>query len=291
VGLALALEHLRRTNTSVSVLDAYYAYTGIFLNKTVKARTNTLEASWKGEWARFDGANGSVVYTNQVRSLYIPVGATKLVLDMQYVAMSLDERSAGTLGLRVDTNGDGKPDYTGSTSPTVTGTRHEELDISNDGAYMGVDVAGNGFALKYHPSILPGSANIQYWEVLIPYAITVTLVFTAPANGTNATLEAMDYTPRVVPWQFGEPTADYKNGTTLSMFKPFYNPENVTLRKRTPKPPALQPGFQWWLILVVLAVVGLGLGWREMKKRGLDKKLFERGNFRLPGRKKRESPE
>jgi hypothetical protein len=265
------------------VLDAWRAYSGIFLNKTISAKTDTLTATWHGEWARFDGANGSVTYTSQVRNLYIPVGATKLVLEMQYIAVNLDDRSMGTLGLRVDTNGDGSPDYTGSTAPTVTGTRKEELDVSDDGIYMGVDVTGQGFALRHRPTILPGSASVQYWEVSIEYAVTATLIF---GGATNGTMDNLDYNPRVVPWQFGKPSAEYKNGTCLTMLKPFYDKGNVSLVRPHGGPVGPQPGFQWWVLIVVAIVVAMGLGWRELKKRGLDKRLLDPKNFRLPKKDK-----
>jgi len=271
VGLALALEDLRQGNPKITVLDAYRAYTGMFINKTVSKATNTLKAQWHGEWARLDGNNGSVIYTNQVRNLYIPPGASKLVLEMQYVAVNLQERYVGTLGLRVDTNGDGAPDFTGGTAPTVSGTRREEITIGETDLYMGVDVAGQGFGLKYRPTVRPGSASVQYWEITIEYAITATLVFDAMPN---ATLGHVDYTPRVAQWQFGTPTSDFRGGN-ISLEKPFYDIGAVSLKKPYRPPPGERPGLQWWLALVLAFVIGTGLGYRELQKRGLDKKYLD----------------
>jgi serine protease AprX len=271
VGLALALEDLRQADPDITVMDAYRAYTGMFINRTVSKATNTLKAQWHGEWARFDGNNGSVIYTSQVRNLYIPPGAGKLVLEMQYVAVNLQERYVGTLGIRVDTNGDGAPDFTGSMTPTVSGTRREEIPIGETGIYMGVDVAGQGFGLKYRPTILPGSSGVQYWEITIEYAVTATLIFnTMP----NATLNHTDYTPRVAQWQFGSPTSDFRGGN-LSLEKPFYDIGAVTLKKPYRPPAGEKPGPQWWLALVLAFVIGAGLGWRELQKRGLDKKYLD----------------
>jgi len=271
VGLALALEDLRSKDPAVTVLDAYRAYTGMFVNRTVTKATNTLKAKWEGEWARFDGQNGSVIYTSQVRNLYIPQGASSLVLEMQYVAVNLDERYLGTLGLRVDTNGDGAPDFTGSMTPTVSGTRREEIAVSETGIYMGVDVQGQGFGLRYRPTIRPGSASVQYWELQIEYAITATLVFNAMPN---ATLDHTDYSPRVAQWQFGDPTSDFRGGN-LSLEKPYYDMSAVSLKGPPGKPPIERPGPQWWLIAVIAIVFGVGLGWRELQKRGLDKKYLD----------------
>jgi len=271
VGLALALEDLRRADPSVTVLDAFGAFTGMFVDRTVRRPTDTLKAQWRGEWARFDGRNGSVAYTSQVRGLYIPPGASKLVLEMQYVAVSLDERYAGALGLRVDTDGDGTPDFTGSLTPTATGTRREELTISATDIYMGVDVQGQGFGLKFRPSPLPGSAGTQYWELMMEYAITATLSFGAAGN---VTLNHTDYNPRVVPWQFGSPSPDFR-GDGISMDKPFYDLKEVVLERPRPPGAGERPGPQWWLAGVLAVVVGAGLGWRELQKRGLDKKYLD----------------
>ena len=271
VGLALALRDLRSSNPDVTVLDAYRAYTGMFVNRTVSKATDTLKAEWHGEWARFDGQNGSTIYTSQVRTLYIPPGVAKLVLEMQYVAVNLDYRYIGTLGLRVDQNGDGAPDYTGSMTPTVTGTRREELSISQTDIYIGVDVQGQGFGLRWRPTPRPGSASVQYWELMIEYAITATLIFNSLPNGT---LNHTDYMPRVAQWQFGDPSTDYKGGS-LSLEKPFYNMSAVSLKKPPVKPQGERPGPQWWLDLVVIIVFGVGLGWRELQTRGLDKKYLD----------------
>ncbi len=271
VGLALALEDLRRTDPGITVLDAYRAFSGMFVNRTVSKATNTLTARWNGEWARLDGANGSVIYTSQARDLYIPQGAGSLVLEMQYIAVNLDERYVGTLGLRADTNGDGAPDFTGSMTPTVSGTRREEIAISETGIYIGVDVQGQGFGLRYRPSWPPGSSDVQYWELMIEYAITATLVFDAMPD---AVLNHTDYSPRVAQWQFGSPTSDFRGGN-LSLEKPFYDMKAVSLKRPGGRPPAGRPGPQWWLAAVLAIVLGVGLGWRKLQKRGLDKKYLD----------------
>ncbi|MEM2870719.1 MAG: S8 family serine peptidase [Thermoplasmata archaeon] len=265
VGLALALEQLRRQEPGATVLDAYHAFTGMFVNRTVWRPTDTLQASWRGEWARFDGSNGSVTYTSQVRSLFIPQGASSLVLEMQYVAVNLKERYAGTLGIRVDTDGDGSPDYTGSTAPTVTGTRREEIQIQGGDFYIGVDVVGQGFALRYRPRFPPGSSENQYWEVMVEYSITATLVFAPPVN---LTLDHRDYNPRVVQWDFGPPSAGHGGGE-IYIERPYYDLALVAPPKPPARPPAPTPGFPLWLAGLVLALLGAGLGYRELRRRGL----------------------
>ncbi|MEM4728430.1 MAG: S8 family serine peptidase [Thermoplasmata archaeon] len=265
VGLALALEQLRRQDPEATVLDAYHAFTGMFVNRTVWRPTDTLQASWRGEWARFDGSNGSVTYTSQVRSLFIPQGASSLVLEMQYVAVNLKERYAGTLGIRVDTDGDGSPDYTGSTAPTVTGTRREEIQIRGGEFYIGVDVVGQGFGLRYRPRFPPGSSENQYWEVMVEYSITATLVFSSPVN---LTLDHRDYNPRVVQWDFGPPSGGYAGGE-IYIERPYYDLGRVALPKPLEKPAAPQPGFPLWLAGLLLALLAGGLGYRELRRRGL----------------------
>jgi hypothetical protein len=49
----------------------------------------------------------------------------------------------------------------------------------------------------------------------------------------------------------------------------------VSLKKPPVKPQGERPGPQWWLALVVIIVFGVGLGWRELQKRGLDKKYLD----------------
>lgn len=273
VALALTLERLRAADPNITVLQAWSAYNGVMTCRTVSSPTDTLKASWKGVWARFDGSNGSIVFTNQMRDLYIPAGASRLVLEMQYVAVNLDERYLGTLGLRVDTNGDGRPEFTGSSTPTVTGTRREQIPVQASGGYMGVDVFGQGFGLNFKPSILPGTANRQYWEIQIHYAVTAVLVFDTPPNA-NATIDHLDYMPRVVPWAFGTPTADYHGGN-LSMVKHFYDMGKAVLPRPHGPPAPERPPLQWWLLGVLAIVFAAGLGWRELKRRGLDRKYLD----------------
>ncbi|MGQ9583422.1 MAG: S8 family serine peptidase [Thermoplasmatota archaeon] len=269
VGLALALEKLRREDPAATVLDAYRAFTGALVDRELSRPTDTLQASWRGEWARFDGANGSVTYTNQVRSLFIPQGAERLVVEMQYTAVDMKERYAGTLGVRLDTDGDGSPDYTGSTAPTVTGTRREEIQLQGGDFYIGVDVVGRGFALKLRPDPLPGSSSSQYWEVMIEYSMTATLFFASPVN---LTLEHPDYNPRVVPWEPGPPSERYGGGE-IYLVKPCYDLSAVSLSGPPSRPPAPPPGPQLWLLGLLALVVIAALAY---KRRGTIRRLLAR---------------
>ncbi|MCK4717218.1 MAG: hypothetical protein KAT70_01005, partial [Thermoplasmata archaeon] len=245
IAISLALEELRKEASNATVWDAYRGYSNMSTNKTLyrEERTDALETSWHGEWGQASSKAGGSMETDQRRLVYIPPEATKLVVDLQYAPISVDQGvTVGQLTLTYDSNLDNQSDWTAASV-------HEEIDISGQGGgYWAFDVEGQGFSFPFG-----GRPSTQFREARMEYDVKLRLVFSPEGNDT-ITVNATDLQARVAQWDFSTP--ENEGNTTILLETAFYDLNALYVEEPSAPPPAPVPGMPLWPFLLILAMLG-----------------------------------
>ena len=280
VAVALTLEQLRMDNpdVEVTVADALYVYEDANEQVEREIPTDTLYASWEGEWSRFNDQNGKpYAIQNQSHHVYVPEGMESVDVTVIYATINLVDGTAGMVTWTVDFGADGSIDESGPLTPSPTGVSRGTVSATgHEGQVWAFGVTGNGIKLQ-RPS-----RDHNYIEVRIEYSTSLRAHL---AGGSGALvvdpphLEDGYYYAISEPWSFGQPSAEYANGTVVLPYRS-YNLTKVELGSQTgAKPP--QPsgdsggGWVWWLVLLVVIVVLAVIWWRYRERIALKRRLRE----------------
>ena len=253
VGLALTLEKLRWDHPEATVFDAFSVFEGIFEEKNITAATDRLRSSWSGEWARFNEqatTPGLVFEANQTKMVYVPSGAEQVRVSLSWPVVDTTKRIVGSLGFKIDTNGNGDWDFESSVAPELDGTRIETISTGgNDGQYWFFGIEGHG--LRWHRII----EQQQFKEARIEYEMAVSITF-SQGFGTIE-VPPLSKGAIVADLKFAQPTEEYTMGD-ISIIKPVFNLNNITWEPQS-EPPVVpetsSSGLGWWLLLLFLLII------------------------------------
>ncbi len=231
VGIALTLETLRTSDKNhdglgdsgeVTVFDAYQKYHNLSHEHQEIAYTDTVSASWDGDWAHFQTQTGDpsagTYATNNSKMVWIPEGTREVILDLMYSPINADKFEGYELYLSLckgayDQNGFDalQPDSYSE------GNKHYvlQVDAGDAGQYWYFRTEGYGAGLNiFGPNEFP--EPIAYF--IVGFSATMDL----PENGT-LTL------PYIIPksykaqLEFGEPSQSYVPGGALYMTRTVFD--------------------------------------------------------------------
>ena len=254
VGLALTLEKIRWDHPEATVYDAFSVFEDIFEEKEITTATDQLRSSWSGEWARFNEQStnpSNVIFeANQTKMVYVPAGAEQVRVSLSWPVVDTTRRIVGSLGFKVDTDGNGGWDFESSVAPELDGTRTETISTGGkDGQYWTFGIEGHG--LQWHRII----EQQQFKEARIEYEMAVSITF-AQGFGTIE-VPPLSKGAIVADLKFAQPTGEYTMGT-ISIVKPVYNLNNITWQPES-EPPVVpessSSGLGWWLLLLLLLII------------------------------------
>lgn len=256
VGLTLTLEKLRSEREDVTVQDALRAYMGVINDTTASSKTDILVASWKGEYTLHNEQNFKPLYTtDQAHYIFISNESKKLVLDLSFPPINLDDNTLGSITITVDYNDDGEVDWSGSLldQSALNGQRHDEIDISSGdyasyrGNFWAFSIYGYAISTPFNPGWpAPGGFKAP----TIEYSTSIQQVIDFSSND-EVFVDYMDFRSSIAQLKFGKPSNEYEEGMIklniyeynlsralyIDYFKPVY-PEQDT-----------------WLIAVIMDVI------------------------------------
>ncbi len=267
VGIALALKELRTVdkdrdgypdfpNATVKMAYQHYENGMVFTNTTEE--TDTLVASWEGEWTRF--TNETVqpypYTTEQAKMMYIPEEAKTLILTLEYSSVELASPSLNMLNLVADLNGDGSNDWVQGGGTDDTKRTEISLDSGSWSSAKGNSVVINVEGMAKNFPIIHYFQGTQFYEVRVDYTVTAQLIM----ESSNASIEytTMDYHAGYAQFEPGTPSPGYNGGTLV------FNTYAYDMRLVYPTPeeePAPPPDneFPWIILIILLIIVVLAL--------------------------------
>ncbi len=272
VALALTLEEMRRGDPDTTVMDAYHRYFNISTKGTTNAKTNVLATSWTGDWSLFtDPENPASYFTTQhPRNVFVHNKTGRIIMDLAYEPVSTSELYTGTLWIVIDYNGDGSIDWSGDSSFSTDGIKHNEIEVGGGGGQTGqlweVNVQGRALWTPKPKGI--GIGENEFNEALIEYTLSLQMVFDIP-EGEIVSYDTGDLHAKIAQPEFGEPTPEYQGNGSIEMTTYFYDLTKV-YQEEVPMPKkAAEEGFPWWTILIILIIGGsLGFYYWRLKKTG-----------------------
>jgi serine protease AprX len=282
VGLALTLERLRQEEDedTITVRDAFRTYMNIINDTTDTENTDVLVASWMGEYSLHNDQNGKPDFvTSQVHYVHIANESSKLILDLSFPPINLDDYTIGSITITVDYDSDGNDDWSASLldNSALNGQRHDEIDISSGeyASHRGKMWAFSiyGYAVKRMVEIGDRPSPGGFIAPTIEYVTTVQQVLTFDSD-EPIYVDYYDFRPAVAQLRFGDPTADYSEGQiTLNTYE--YNLSRAFIIKDIPVKTAEQDS---WLIAIILNIVMIILVVaaflrRYMKEHTIDSKI------------------
>jgi hypothetical protein len=161
----------------------------------------------------------------------------------------------------IDYNGDGSVDWSGDSSFSTEGIRHDEIDLGGGGAESGqlwhINVQGN--AVKIIRWEGPNFGENEFNEAIIEYRLSIQMVFDI---GEEETIyyETGDLHARIAQPEFGEPTPEYDGNGSIEMKTYFYDLTKIYAEEVEPPRKPKEAGFPFW-ILAIIAVVACLLGY------------------------------
>jgi serine protease AprX len=262
VGVALTLEKLRDEDAEVTVHDALRSYLNVINDTTDSEKTDVLAAQWDGEYSLHHGQNDITNFnTSLTRYVYIAGEANKLILDLSFTPINLDDFTVGTLTMTMDYNDDDNTDWSGSLtdSSALNGQRHFEIDISQ-GEYA--SLRGNLWAFSIYGYAVGTVGPINK---IVERPIPAIREFKAPtmeySNSVQQVLDLSsedeifvdyrDFRSIVAQLEYGEPTAEYEEGV-LKMNTYEYNLSRAFFIEE--KPP-VDIDDDAWILAVILDIV------------------------------------
>ena len=273
VQVALVLEDLRAKDLTASVFTAYKVVMknpvwpdGLAHTINVTEPTNTLYTTWQGEWGYLLDQRNSIV-THHERSVSIPNGTTKVVIDLNYNPATSERWAMGQLTVKVDSNQDGSIDWSGQGGYSSHGFKHDEVDVSTIGSAGSIwDFYVTGEYVQAPGRSRPNILNNQYMEVLIEYNLGVKVVLATSADNTTY-VPPVDLHAAFAQWEFGDPEGD-ANGTagSITMTRNVYNYSRIVLEAPPIKKKVLEAGTPWWLVGLVIAIAAVCVGYYLIKK-------------------------
>ncbi|MCK5254277.1 MAG: hypothetical protein KAQ96_15070, partial [Thermoplasmata archaeon] len=193
---------------------------------------------------------GLVFEANQTKMVYVPAGAEQVRVSLSWPVVDTTRRIVGSLGFKIDTDGNGGWDFESSVAPELDGTRIETISTGgNDGQYWTFGIEGHG--LQWHRII----EQKQFKEARIEYEMAVSITF-SQGFGTIE-VPPLSKGAIVADLKFAQPTGEYTMGN-ISIVKPVYNLNNITWQPQS-EPPVVpetsSSGLGWWLLLLFLLII------------------------------------
>ncbi|UCE75144.1 MAG: S8 family serine peptidase [Methanomassiliicoccales archaeon] len=274
VALALTLEEMRRTDEDVTVMDAYRRYFNITTNGTTSDKTNVLATSWIGDWSMFTDPENPVssFTTHHPRQVFIHNRTSRVIVDLQYEPISSTDFESSTLWVVIDYDGDGNIDWSGDSSFSTEGIRHEEIDLGGGGAQTGQlwEINVRGYAGKIRRWEGPNFGENEFNEAIIEYALSIQMVFDLGEDEVIQ-YDTGDLHARIAQPEFGEPTPEYGGNGTIEMKTYFYDLTRVYMVEEAPPIEPKEEGFPFWILIIVVILAGL-LGFYYWKYKMTPKK-------------------
>jgi serine protease AprX len=218
VALALTLEKLRDEDPETSVRDAYKVYNHIINDTTKTKETDVLVATWNGEYSLHNDQNSKPEFvTSQVHYVYIANDSMKLLLDLSFPPINLDDNTVGSITITVDYNNDGSSDWEDSLwdDSALNGNRHNEIDISSGefashkGAFWAFSIYGYAANIPFQIGRPPSPGGFK--APTIEYTTTVQQVIEFQDDLTIF-VDYTDFRSSVTQLSFGEPTSEFQEG-------------------------------------------------------------------------------
>ncbi len=278
VAVALTLEQLRMENpgVNITVADALAEYGATTEQVEREVPTDVLQASWGGEWSRFNDAEGEEFFSqNQSKFVFVPEGAESVDVQVIYATINLVDGTAGMLTWTVDFGADGSEDGRGALTPSPNGVSTGTISAAgHEGQYWAFGVTGNGIKFQ-RPT-----RDHNYIEVRIEYSTSVQARL---GSGSGAILvEPPDldsgyYHAYSQPWSFGTPSAEYAEGTVILPHRA-YNMTVVDLGRDPGGGPGTSPDdgdgpSLWQWLLLALIIVLAAVYWRYRERIALRRRL------------------
>jgi hypothetical protein len=238
------------------VHNALKTYAQVVNDTTVREATDILYASWNGEYTLHNDQNAKPMFvTSQKRYAFISNQSKKLILDLSFPPINLDDNTIGSVTITIDYDDDGNQDWSGSLmdDSTLNGQRHDELDISSGefasrrGSLWAFSIYGYAFRFPIPPGTpSPGGFRAPTLEYSI--AVQQVLEFT---DSDNIFIDFSDFRSSVSPLLFGSPSLEYVSGTIeLNSYE--YNLTRAVYITDPVIPPEEEDG---WLLLLVMDII------------------------------------
>jgi subtilisin family serine protease len=277
VSIALTLKELRSRDFDfdgfpdypyATVMDAYHQYMNVTVKRNITQPTDTLDYSWRGEWVKFNNqtTNALPYYTDESHLLYMPQDAKTLKLTLAFSAIQTSKPQIGTLRLIIDADGDGNSDW--SQPLNMDENKVSEIDLASSnlagslGSVWVFNIEGYGYVLQ----IINFFKENQYYEARIPYTVSALLTMDHASN-PDAMIDFYNFHAQYGQWEFGEPSANYENGT-ITMERYFFDLANVHPLEIPEVSEEQEEGALWpWLLLIIIIIALIILYSRYRKKR------------------------
>jgi serine protease AprX len=260
VALALTLEDMRRTDSDTTLMEAYYRYFNISTNGTTIENTNVLATSWSGDWSVFtDPENGASSFTtDHPRQVYVHNRTSRIIVDLQYEPISSSEIYTGTIWVVIDYDGDGNIDWSGDSSFSTEGIKHEEIDVGSGGGQSGQlwEINVQGYAAKIPRWEGPNFGENEFNEALIEYRLSIQMVFDVQEDEIIE-YDTGDLHAQIAQPEFGEPTPEYSGNGTLMLKSHFYDLTRIYMEEPPPPKKAKEAGFPLWILILAIIIAGL----------------------------------
>jgi serine protease AprX len=271
VAVALALEKLRvdHPGEDITVADALLAYEEATERTEREVPTDTLYASWQGEWSRFNDQFGKpYAIQNQTKLVWVPEGVETVDVEVIYSTINLIDGTAGTVTWTVDFGADGSIDQQGPLTPNLNGVSRGSVSAAgHEGDLWAIGVYGEGL------KVTRPSKDHNYVEVRIEYSTGLVAHLTQGAGALVVEPPHLDngyYHAYAAPWRFGGPSANYANGTVVLPHMA-YNLTRVELGRdpggQTAPDTASSAGIAWWWLALVAVIVVLAIIWWRYRER------------------------
>jgi serine protease AprX len=221
VGLALTLEELRKDKPETTVHDALKSYLNIINDTTKKEETDVLVASWMGEYSLHNDQNDVPMYTtSQTRYVFISNESEKLIVDLSFPPIDLEDNTVGSVAVTLDYDDDQNVDWSGELfdENTLDGQRHDEIDISggefasHKGKLWTFSIYGYAVSTLRNPRNPTIPVVRSFRAPTIEYFTSVQQVLDVQGSD-NIFVDYRDFRSVVVQLGFGEPTQEYEEGT------------------------------------------------------------------------------
>ncbi len=264
VGLALTLEKLRDEHPYATVHHALKTYLEIINDTTDMENTDILATEWNGEYSLHHGQNDITSFnTSLVHYVYITDDSTKLILDLSFTPINLDERTVGTLTMTIDYNDDGEVDWSGElTDPSaLEGQRRFEIDISQG------EFASQRGELWAFSAYGYAVGTIGPFNKIVERTIPIIREFKAPtieyfnsvqqmldfSSSDKIFVDHEDFRASVGQLSFGEPTMEYEHGL-IELNTYDYNLTRAVFIED--EPPVIVREENWLLLVIMDIILG-----------------------------------
>ena len=224
VGIALTLESMRTGGDDATVFDAYTSYHDQSHECIEVGDTDTLSASWDGDWAHFQKQPGDpsqgYYSTNSTKMVWVPEETEELTLDLSYTPLNPDKFGAYELYLTLCKEKYDQDGFELLVPDNVSeGKKHYTVSVnsSSGGRYWYIRTEGYALGLNvFEPGEFPepiAHFTVEFKARFIITEGTVHVAFIEPES-YKAQLE------------FGEQSEDYHDGDRIEMLRTVFHVEN-----------------------------------------------------------------